>query len=106
MSDKDSSGSGLTFVKLVSAEGSEFYIDRSVACAASKTIRTMLEGGFREATDNVIHFPEISNYILEKVLQYLYYQVKYSNSTGRIPEFPIEPEIALELLIAAKYLDA
>ena len=77
MSDDDSS-SGLTFVKLVSAEGNEFYIDRSVAISASKTIRTMLEGQFREAKDNVIHFPEISSYILERVLQYLYYQVKVS----------------------------
>ncbi|CAB9500684.1 Elongin-C [Seminavis robusta] len=93
------------FVKLVSAEGSEFYIDRNVAVSASKTLRTMLEGQFREAKDNVIRLPEISNYILERILQYLYYQTKYSNSTGRVPEFPIEPEIALELLIASKYLD-
>ena len=149
MSDKSGS-EPVTYVKLVSAEGNEYYIDRSVAVSASKTMRTMLTGNFREAQDNVINFPEISNYILERVIQYLYYQVKvggyprvctihrtfeqalcihstkylchfvvslyswliscllqkYSNSTGRIPEFPIEPEIALELLIAAKYLDA
>lgn len=70
-----------TFVKLVSAEGHEFFVDRNVAISASKTIRTMLEGQFREAQDNVIHFPEISNYILERVLQYLYYQSKVSAAT-------------------------
>ena len=75
MSD-DSDNKKVTFVKLVSAEGNEYYIDRSVAIAASKTMRTMLEGNFREAQDNVINFPEISSYILERVLQYLYYQVK------------------------------
>lgn len=76
MSEDESSNADLTFVKLVSSEGSVFYIDRAVAISASKTIRTMLEGQFREAKDNVIHFPEISNYILERVLQYLYYQVR------------------------------
>ena len=60
MSGEENKEKELTFVKLVSAEGSEFYIDRSVAISASKTIRTMLEGQFREAKDNVIHFPEIS----------------------------------------------
>ena len=75
MSDKSGS-EPVTYVKLVSAEGNEYYIDRSVAVSASKTMRTMLTGNFREAQDNVINFPEISNYILERVIQYLYYQVK------------------------------
>lgn len=78
--DESNSSNELTFVKLVSAEGSEFFIDRSVAISASKTIRTMLEGQFREAKDNVIHFPEISNYILERVLQYLYYEARVSGN--------------------------
>jgi hypothetical protein len=30
---------------------------------------------------------------------------KYTNSTVPIPEFPIEPDVALELLMAANYLD-
>jgi elongin-C len=76
--NQDDSSKELQFVKLVSAEGSEFYIDRRVAMSASKTIRTMLEGQFREAQDNVVKFPEISNYILERVLQYLYYQSRVS----------------------------
>ena len=78
MSEATSSSDELTFVKLVSAEGNEFFIDRNVAISASKTIRTMLEGQFREAQDNVIRFPEISNYILERVCQYLYYQARVS----------------------------
>ena len=32
-------------------------------------------------------------------------QVKYTNSTVPIPEFPVEPELALELLMAANFLD-
>tara|TARA_B110001450_G_C17357531_1_gene374174 strand:- start:205 stop:531 length:327 start_codon:yes stop_codon:yes gene_type:complete len=94
------------YVKLISMEGHEFFVDRSLASAASTTIRTMLEGGqFREATENVINFPDIAGYILERVIRYMHYKSKYSNSGGRIPEFAIEPEYALELLIASKYLD-
>jgi len=39
------------------------------------------------------------------VIQYLHYKVRYSESTTKIPEFKIEPEIALELLVASNYLD-
>jgi hypothetical protein len=93
------------FVKLVSAEGHEFFLDREIAIASSKTIRLMLEGSFREAQENVIRFPDIDGYILERVVRYLHYKAQHSNSTSRIPEFAIEPEVALELLIAAKFLD-
>lgn len=94
-----------TWVKLISAEGHEFFMDREIAVAASKTIKLMLEGSFKEAQDNVIRFPDISGYTLERVIKYLHYKTQYSNSSSRIPEFIIEPEVALELLIAAKYLD-
>jgi len=93
------------YVKLVSAEGHEIFVDRSIATGASATIRTMLEGQFREAQDNVIRFPDIAGSILERVVRYMHYKAIYSNSGARIPEFMIEPEYALELLIASKYLD-
>lgn len=93
------------YVKLVSAEGNEFFVERKIAVASSGTIRTMLESKFRESQENVINFPDISGYILERVVRYLHYKAQYSHSTTRIPEFNIEPEIALELMIAAKYLD-
>ena len=93
------------YVKLISAEGHEFFLEKGIAMASSATIRTMLEGQFREAQDNIIRFPAISAYILERVVQYLHYKSQHSNSSSRIPDFAIEPEVALELLIAAKYLD-
>lgn len=94
-----------TYVKLISAEGDEFILDREVAVSASKTIRMMLEGSFREAQDNVIRFPDIASYVLERVVKYFHYKSQHSNSTSRLPQFVIEPEVALELLLAAKYLD-
>lgn len=92
------------YVKLVSAEGMEFFLERRIA-VGSGTIRTMLEGQFRESNENLIRFPDISGYILENVVKYLHYKAQFSKSSTRIPEFPIQPEVALELMIAAKYLD-
>eukprot|EP01126_Amoeba_proteus_P019286 TRINITY_DN1991_c0_g1_i3.p1 TRINITY_DN1991_c0_g1~~TRINITY_DN1991_c0_g1_i3.p1 ORF type:complete len:119 (-),score=7.82 TRINITY_DN1991_c0_g1_i3:138-494(-) len=87
-------------VTLVSAEGYEFILDRKCALV-SKTISSMLDGAFLENEMRRINFREIPGPILEKVIQYFYYKVKYTNNTQVIPEFPIEPEIALELLMAA-----
>jgi transcription elongation factor B subunit 1 len=95
----------ISYVKLISTEGHEFFVDQEVASSASNTIRCMLEGSFREAQDKVIRFPDISSYVLERVIKYMYYKAQYSNSNSRLPQFVIEPEIALELLIASKYLD-
>lgn len=92
------------YVKLVSAEGHEFFLEKNTAMIAG-TIKTMLEGSFREAQENVVTFPDIAGYILERVVKYLHYKEKYTNAATRIPEFIIEPEYALEMLIAAKYLD-
>ena len=36
----------------------------------------------------------------------MHYKVQYANSTQRIPEFPIAPEIALELLMASNFSTA
>ena len=59
-----------------------------------------------EASHGEVRFPSISSTTLEKVIQYFYYKVKYTNVTTAYPEFPIEPDIALELLMAANFLDA
>lgn len=39
------------------------------------------------------------------VCVFFFVQVRYTNSATRIPEFAIEPELALELLMAANFLD-
>ena len=90
-------------IKLKSAEGHEFFIDRRCAMV-SGTIKAILSGQFAESRGE-ISFPEIPSAIMERLIQYLYYKVRYTNSSQRIPEFAIEPEMSLELLIAAGYLD-
>ncbi|EGZ13233.1 hypothetical protein PHYSODRAFT_511266 [Phytophthora sojae] len=94
----------LDMVKLISAEGHEIYISRKCAMV-SGTIRAMLSAGQFTESKGEITFPDISAPILEKVSQYMYYKTQYSDSTSRLPEFNIEPEIAMELLMAANYLD-
>ena len=90
-------------VKLVSREGHTFHVERKCAMV-SGTIKAMLSGQFVESSGEIT-FQELSTPILEKVIQYMYYKVRYTNSDTRMPDFPIEPEHVLELLMAANFLD-
>ena len=55
----------------------------------SKMIKSMMQssGGFSERRNNKITFPEISGKILEKVCQYFYYKLQYTDSRDSVPEF-------------------
>ncbi|TPX51658.1 hypothetical protein SeMB42_g01838 [Synchytrium endobioticum] len=93
-------------VKLISSDGFEFIIERKCALA-SGTLKNMLSspGQFTESIQNEIRLRDMKAIIVEKVCKYLYYKVQYSSATSDIPNFPIEHEIALELLMAADFLD-
>ncbi|KAK9123839.1 hypothetical protein Sjap_013441 [Stephania japonica] len=90
-------------VTLISAEGFEFVIDKKAAMV-SQTIRNMLTspGSFAESREGKVTFPEISTTILEKICQYFYWSLQYAS--GKETEFHIEPELTLELMMAANYL--
>eukprot|EP01105_Mastigella_eilhardi_P006444 TRINITY_DN18011_c0_g1_i1.p2 TRINITY_DN18011_c0_g1~~TRINITY_DN18011_c0_g1_i1.p2 ORF type:complete len:133 (+),score=32.60 TRINITY_DN18011_c0_g1_i1:45-401(+) len=98
----------LPSIRLTSAEGHEFIVHRDCAMV-SGTIKSVFSGpgSFNEQAQNKIAFAEISAPVLEKVVQYFYYKLKYTapGVNQDIPEFTIEPDIALELLMAANYLD-
>jgi transcription elongation factor B subunit 1 len=66
----------------------------------------MLEGDYREAASGVIEFRNISGAVLERVVQYFHFKHRYSNTVEDIPSFHIDPEFALDLLMAAHYLQA
>ncbi|KAK3709418.1 hypothetical protein QZH41_019542 [Actinostola sp. cb2023] len=99
-------GPNAMYVKLISSDGHEFIINRDYALT-SGTIKAMLSGPgqFSENETNEVHFREIPSHVLAKVCMYFMYKVRYTNSSTEIPEFPIAPEIALELLMAANFLD-
>lgn len=105
-SNKGCEGPSAPFVKLVSSDGHEFIVRRELAFL-SGTIKAMLSGPgqYSEHETNEVHFREIPSHVLMKVCQYFSYKERYSNSSTEIPEFPIMPEVALELLMAANFLD-
>ncbi|WP_411023026.1 elongin-C [Salmonella sp. s51228] len=94
------------WVKLVSSDGHEFQIRKEHALT-SATIKAMLSGpgAMLEDDDDRVEFRESPSHVLMKVCAYFTYKVRYTNSSTEIPEFPIAPEIALELLMAANFLD-
>lgn len=99
-------GPNASYIRLVSQDGHEFIIKREYALI-SATIKAMLDGPgqFTENESNLVNFREIPSHVLEKVCQYFTYKVKYTNCSTEIPDFPIAPELALELLMAANFLD-
>ncbi|KFY75007.1 hypothetical protein V499_05026 [Pseudogymnoascus sp. VKM F-103] len=93
------------WVTLVSYDGFEFVVLREAACI-SGAIRRMLDpkSGFEESVKNRCVFEEISGIVLEKVAEYFYYNYVNRDRDG-VKDMHIPPELCLELLMAADYLD-
>ncbi|KAJ5127945.1 Elongin-C [Penicillium atrosanguineum] len=93
------------FVTLVSSDGFEFVISRSAACV-SGTIRRMLDPAskFSEALTGRCNLETLSGVVLEKVCEYFLYNEKHKDQTN-VPDMDVPPELCLELLMAADYLD-
>uniref|UniRef100_A0A2I3GW97 Elongin-C n=1 Tax=Nomascus leucogenys TaxID=61853 RepID=A0A2I3GW97_NOMLE len=78
-------GPDAMYVKLISSDGHEFVVKKERALT-SGTIKAMVSGPGQFAENETD-------------------EVRYTNSSTEIPEFPIAPEIALELLMAVNFLD-
>ncbi|KAH8601228.1 putative Elongin-C [Bisporella sp. PMI_857] len=94
------------YVTLISSDGFEFVILREAAYV-SGTIRRMLDpkSGFMESATGRCTFTEITGVVLEKVAEYFYYNYKNRNQED-VTDFDIPPELCLELLMAADFLDS
>jgi transcription elongation factor B subunit 1 len=66
---------------------------------------SLFPGSFAESKEGSATFPEISTEVLEKIIQYFHYKQRWTNSREPVPEFPVNPEEALNLLMAANFLD-
>lgn len=96
----------VNYVKLMSGDGFKFIISKEAA-QVSGTLNNMLSSSFSEGINGEIKLPEIDGVVLAKVVEYLYYNLNnrdVSNSTGEISEFNIPTEMALEVLVAADFL--
>jgi len=99
------------WVRLTSTDGFSFMVRRKVA-TASGTLKSMLsrDSNFSEAVSNTCSISERA-VVLEKVCEYMAFKTYYDNA-GANTEVPvheflerIQPEVALELLLAADYLE-
>ncbi|KAK7621085.1 putative transcriptional elongation regulator [Phyllosticta citricarpa] len=103
--EEQSSASQTDYVTLVSRDGFEFNILRSAACV-SGAVKRMLDptNNFQEAKSNRCVFENINGNVLEKVCEYLYYNQKHQDAKD-VSDMDIPPELCLELLMAADYLN-
>ena len=80
-------------ITLVAEEGKEFRAHRNVLSAASPFFAKLLQSDMKERDEGIIRLEEISESIMEDVLEFIY--------TGRVV---INEENANDLVIAADYL--
>lgn len=93
-------------IKLISSDGEEFIVDKSIVLAGSNTLNSMLSNsGDFEESGGEITLREINGKTLEIVIQYFYFKKQYANATGEIPEFKVTPDDAIPVLLAANFLD-
>ncbi|CAJ0952694.1 unnamed protein product, partial [Mesorhabditis belari] len=99
-------GPDANYVSLQSNDGHSFFIKKDMALVSS-TIRAMLSGPgtFKEREENTIVFREVPSHVMQEVCRYFDYKHAYNQSVSEIPEFQIKPELALELLMVANFLD-
>jgi len=97
------------WVLIKTDDGFSFAVERKVALA-SPTLANSLseESNFSEAASNSCHIPA-RGAVGQKVVEYLAHKAQFQNAQAGedIPDFldRIPPEIALELLMAADYLE-
>ncbi|CCG81589.1 putative Transcriptional elongation regulator [Taphrina deformans PYCC 5710] len=91
------------YCTLISSDNFTFTILRSAACV-SGTLKSLLSSNFSESATGVVRLESIEGVLLEKVCEYLYYYLRYRDEKD-VPDFYIEPELALNLLVAADFLD-
>lgn len=60
--------------------------------------------GFKESTNHTCKFDNINGMVLEKVCEYFYYHEK-NRDASNVADLDIPPELCLELLMAADYLN-
>ncbi|BFZ58858.1 elongin C [Savitreella phatthalungensis] len=95
--------SASAWVTLTSSDNFSYVVSRE-ACMVSGTLRQMLGSGFSEGRTGKVTLESIEGVLLERVCDYLYFHLRYKDAK-EVPKFEVEPEYALNLLVAADFLD-
>mmetsp|Transcript_32962 Transcript_32962/g.32651 ORF Transcript_32962/g.32651 Transcript_32962/m.32651 type:complete len:113 (+) Transcript_32962:1-339(+) len=97
-------------VKIITGDDQVFYIEKCYA-DMSYNMKCGLNCVNMESINKEFRFPDIRGEVMEKVIQYLHYKLKYQQLLDRdvvkmnqVPKFELDPELALDVLIAANYL--
>lgn len=78
MEEEDIATVGEGLLKLVSGDGFSFVVEEEHA-KVSKVIQRMMMNTFKESRTKVIHLPEFSGCVLEKICQYFYYMARFKS---------------------------
>jgi hypothetical protein len=99
-------------VTLISKEGAEFSVKWAEA-VQSGTVRELLDNVptssvWTESQTGQLRFP-IEGKVLQKVVEYMQWKLLAASpdeaADGLVREFEIEPDMALDMMLAADYLD-
>lgn len=92
-------------ITLIASDGSKHAISKE-AGLLSTTLKAMLESPFKEQSGE-ISLPDVEPPVMDKLVEYLEYKLRREQTNGLDDEisFEIPPELSLQLLIAADYLN-
>lgn len=96
-----------SLITLVSSQSESFQVPYTYA-ALSPVIKSILTNAdCEESRTKTLHFPMINTPTLKKVVDFFAYKnaLAQVNDDRAIPDFPIDPQEAVDLLQAADFLD-
>lgn len=100
-------GPNASYVKIVSADGHNFYIKKEYALF-SGTIRAMFStagSSIDPESENVVTLHNIYSDVVAIICDYLTYKGSYNDAILRLPPFSINPELSLQVIAASNFLD-
>uniref|UniRef100_A0AC35U689 Elongin-C n=1 Tax=Rhabditophanes sp. KR3021 TaxID=114890 RepID=A0AC35U689_9BILA len=99
-------GPKATYIKLISYDSQHFYLRRDIA-EQSQTIKTMVSSALKcKETDPMeIRFLEIDAKTLHCICRYLMYKYSYNTSNLVTAQFDVPDDLAVQLVMAANFLE-
>lgn len=89
------------YITLVASDGSRYVLPRTAACL-SATVRASLDNEFLASVKDEVKLPSISGVVLEKTAEYAV--CANEGTVEAVEKFNLPTELALEVLVAADYL--